>query len=96
MLMLWTMDNGAWHDVHPDCGYTPFRGTKVAPTTRWQPCAGDCLVAPGTIDLGGRNSEIAGSLDFMATFLRLVGLELPTEVREGQRRWSTAATKPRS
>ena len=23
-----TTDNGAWQDVYPDAGYTPFRGTK--------------------------------------------------------------------
>ena len=27
-LVIWTTDNGAWQDVYPDCGYTPFRGTK--------------------------------------------------------------------
>lgn len=26
--VLWTTDNGAWQDVYPDAGYTPFRGTK--------------------------------------------------------------------
>ena len=26
--VLWTGDNGAWQDVYPDAGYTPFRGTK--------------------------------------------------------------------
>jgi arylsulfatase len=27
-LVVWTTDNGAWQDVYPDAGYTPFRGTK--------------------------------------------------------------------
>ncbi len=27
-LVFCTTDNGAWQDVHPDAGYTPFRGTK--------------------------------------------------------------------
>ena len=27
-LVFFTTDNGAWQDVHPDAGYTPFRGTK--------------------------------------------------------------------
>ena len=27
-LVFWTTDNGAWQDVYPDAGYTPFRGTK--------------------------------------------------------------------
>ena len=26
--IFWTTDNGAWQDVYPDAGYTPFRGTK--------------------------------------------------------------------
>ena len=26
--IIWTTDNGAWQDVYPDFGYTPFRGTK--------------------------------------------------------------------
>jgi arylsulfatase A-like enzyme len=27
-VVFWTTDNGAWQDVYPDAGYTPFRGTK--------------------------------------------------------------------
>jgi arylsulfatase A-like enzyme len=27
-LVIFTTDNGAWQDVYPDAGYTPFRGTK--------------------------------------------------------------------
>ena len=26
--VFYTTDNGAWQDVYPDAGYTPFRGTK--------------------------------------------------------------------
>ena len=82
-LIIWTTDNGAWQDVYPDCGYTPYRGTKGTdyeggsrvPAIAWW---------PGTIELGRRNSEIVGSLDFMATFANLAGLTLPTEDREGQ------------
>ena len=93
-LIFWTTDNGAWQDVYPDCGYTPFRGTKGTdyeggsrvPAIAWW---------PGTIEPGRRNSEIAGSLDFMATFASLAGLELPTEDCEASRRSSTAATRPR-
>ena len=81
-LIIWTTDNGAWQDVYPDCGYTPFRGTKGTdyeggsrvPAIAWW---------PGTIEPGRRNSEIVGSLDFMATFASLAGLELPTEDRDG-------------
>lgn len=82
-LVVWTTDNGAWQDVYPDCGYTPYRGTKGTdyeggsrvPAIAWW---------PGTIEAGRRNSEIAGSLDFMATFAGLAGVELPTEDREGE------------
>ena len=82
-LIIWTTDNGAWQDVYPDCGYTPFKGTKGTdyeggsrvPAIAWW---------PGTIEAGRRNSEIIGSLDFMGTFASLAGLELPTEDREGQ------------
>jgi len=82
-LIVWTTDNGAWQDVYPDCGYTPFRGTKGTdyeggsrvPAIAWW---------PGTIEAGRRNAEIVGSLDFMATFASLAGLELPTEDREGE------------
>lgn len=27
-VVFFTTDNGAWQDVYPDAGYTPFRGTK--------------------------------------------------------------------
>ena len=82
-LVIWTTDNGAWQDVYPDCGYTPFRGTKGTdyeggsrvPAIAWW---------PGTIEPGRRNSEIVGSLDFMATFASLAGVTLPTEDREGK------------
>jgi arylsulfatase A-like enzyme len=72
--------NGAWQDVYPDCGYTPFRGTKGTdfeagsrvPAIAWW---------PGTIEPGRRNSEIVGCLDFMATFASLAGVTLPAEDR---------------
>jgi len=80
---LWTTDNGAWQDVYPDCGYTPYRGTKGTdyeggsrvPAIAWW---------PGTIAPGRRNADIVGSLDFMATFANLAGVDLPAEDREGQ------------
>ena len=56
-LIIWTTDNGAWQDVYPDCGYTPFRGTKGTdyeggsrvPAIAWW---------PGTIKAGRRNAEM--------------------------------------
>jgi len=83
-LVFYTVDNGAWQDVYPDCGYTPFRGTKGTvreggnrvPAIAWM---------PGKIKEGVRNFDILGGLDLMATFAHLAGIkELPTKDREGQ------------
>lgn len=82
-LIVFTTDNGAWQDVYPDAGYTPFRGTKGTvreggtrvPALAWW---------PGKIKPHSRNYDILGSLDFMATFANLAGLELPKNDREGK------------
>ena len=82
-LVFWTTDNGAWQDVYPDAGYTPFRGTKGTdreggnrvPAIAWM---------PGKIKAGDRNFDITGGLDFMATFAALAGAKLPDKDREGQ------------
>ena len=66
-LVMFTTDNGAWQDVYPDAGYTPFRGTKGTvreggnrvPAIAWM---------PGRIAANSRNHDIVGGLDFMATF----------------------------
>ena len=80
--VFWTTDNGAWQDVYPDAGYTPFRGTKGTdreggsrvPSIAW---------GPG-IKAGSKNSEIVGGLDYMATFAALGGAKLPENDREGK------------
>ena len=80
--VFWTTDNGAWQDVYPDAGYTPFRGTKGTvreggnrvPAIAW---------GPG-IKAGARNADIVGGLDFMATFAALAGAQLPEKDREGE------------
>ncbi len=80
--VFWTTDNGAWQDVYPDAGYTPFRGTKGTvreggnrvPAIAWGP----------KIKAGTRNHDIVGGLDFMATFASLAGAKLPEKDREGQ------------
>ena len=80
--MFWTTDNGAWQDVYPDAGYTPFRGTKGTvreggnrvPSIAW---------GPG-IKAGTKNSDIVGGLDYMATFAKLAGVKLPDNDREGK------------
>ncbi|MCY2993811.1 MAG: arylsulfatase [Planctomycetota bacterium] len=80
--VFWTTDNGAWQDVYPDAGYTPFRGTKGTvreggnrtPAFAWGP----------KIKAGSKNHDIVGSLDYMATFAALAGVKLPEKDREGQ------------
>jgi len=80
--IFWTTDNGAWQDVYPDAGYTPFRGTKGTvreggnrvPAIAWGP----------RIKAGSRNYDIVGGLDYMATFASLAGIKLPDKDRAGQ------------
>jgi len=82
-LVFYTTDNGAWQDVYPDAGYTPFRGTKgtVREGGNRVPAI---AVWPGKIAPGVRNSDIVGGLDLMATFASLAGVKLPEKDREGQ------------
>lgn len=81
-LIVYTVDNGAWQDVHPDAGMTPFRGTKgtdrdggwrVPAFFKWK----------GKIEADSKSSDVAGGLDLMATFAHVAGVELPTKDREG-------------
>jgi arylsulfatase A-like enzyme len=80
--VFWTTDNGAWQDVYPDAGYTPFRGTKGTvreggvrvPSIAWGP----------KIKPNSKNSEIIGGLDYMATFAAIGGATLPDNDREGK------------
>jgi len=80
--VFWTTDNGAWQDVYPDAGYTPFRGTKGTvreggnrvPAMAW---------GPG-IKPGSRNHDIAGGLDYLATFAALAGVKLPEKDRDNK------------
>jgi arylsulfatase len=82
-LVFYTTDNGAWQDVYPDAGYTPFRGTKGTvreggnrvPAIAWM---------PGKIAAGSKNHEIVGGLDLMATFASVGGAQLPTQDRANQ------------
>ncbi|WP_254510642.1 arylsulfatase [Anatilimnocola floriformis] len=82
-LVVYTTDNGAWQDVYPDAGYTPFRGTKgtvreggnrVPAIASW----------PGKIKAGAKNHEIVGGLDLMATFASVGGVKLPANDRENK------------
>jgi len=82
-VVFYTVDNGAWQDVYPDAGYTPFRSTKgtvreggsrVPSMVRW----------PGQVKAGSKSDDIVGGLDLMATFASVAGIELPKKDREGQ------------
>nr|WP_246413939.1 arylsulfatase [Martelella radicis] len=82
-IVFYTVDNGAWQDVYPDSGYTPYRGSKgtvreggnrVPAIARW----------PGRISPGTRTAAIAGGLDLMKTFASAAGIdELPEKDRAG-------------
>src|SRR5262245_44603120 len=83
-LVFYTTDNGAWQDVYPDAGYTPFRGTKGTlreggnrvPAIAWM---------PGKIAPNSKNHEIVGGLDLMATFASVAGIsKLPENDRANQ------------
>ncbi|MGB5816572.1 MAG: arylsulfatase, partial [Thermoanaerobaculia bacterium] len=82
-IVFYTTDNGAWQDVYPDAGYTPFRGTKGTereggnrvPAIAWM---------PGKIKAGMNNHDILGGLDLMATFAAIAGVELPEKDRAGE------------
>src|SRR5262245_29886139 len=81
--VFYTTNNGAWQDVYPDAGYTPFRGTKGTvreggsrvPAFAWM---------PGKIKANVKNHDIVGGLDLMATFAAVAGVKLPDKDREGQ------------
>lgn len=82
-IVFYTTDNGAWQDVYPDAGYTPFRGTKgtvreggnrVPAMVRW----------PGHVAPASKSASVVGGLDLMATFASVAGIDLPTEDRDGQ------------
>jgi arylsulfatase len=82
-LVFYTTDNGAWQDVYPDAGYTPFRGTKGTvreggnrvPAIAWM---------PGKIKANAKNHDIVGGLDLMATFASIAGVQLPENDRENK------------
>lgn len=80
-LVFYTTDNGAWQDVYPDAGYTPFRGTKgtVREGGNRVPAI---AVWPGKTKPGSKNHEIIGGLDLMATFASAAKVPLPTKDRE--------------
>ena len=94
-LVFYTTDNGAWQDVYPDAGYTPFRGTKGTlreggnrvPAVAWM---------PGKIAPNSKNHEIVGGLDLMATFASVGGASCRSKIVPISRSSSTATTCRRS
>jgi len=82
-LVFYTTDNGAWQDVYPDAGYTPFRGTKgtVREGGNRVPAI---AVMPDKIRPGSKNHDIVGGLDLMATFAGMAGIDLPKKDRDGK------------
>ena len=82
-LVVYTTDNGAWQDVYPDAGYTPFRGTKgtVREGGNRVPAI---VVWPGKTKPGSKNHDIVGGLDLMATFAAVGGVKLPENDRENK------------
>jgi arylsulfatase len=86
-LIVWMPDNGAWVDVWPDAGYTPFRGAKG---TNFE--AGFRVPAivwwPGHVPAGIRCDEIVSSMDIFPTAARLAGLPVPSRI------WKDKAGKP--
>jgi arylsulfatase len=82
-LVFYTTDNGAWQDVYPDAGYTPFRGTKgtVREGGNRVPAI---AIWPGKIKPSVKNHDIVGGLDLMATFASVAGVTLPKNDREGK------------
>jgi len=82
-LIVYTVDNGAWQDVYPDCGYTQFRGTKGTDREGGSRVP-SMAIWPGHIPADVKNHDIIGGTDLMATFASVAGIELPTKDREGQ------------
>ncbi len=82
-LVFFTTDNGAWQDVYPDAGYTPFRGTKGTDREGGNRVPA-IAVWPGKIAPDVKNFDILGGLDFMATFAALANIKLPENDLAGQ------------
>ena len=85
-IVIWFPDNGAWVDVWPDAGYTPFRGAKG---TNFE--AGFRIPAiiwwPNHVPAGVRNDDIFSNMDVFPTVAKLAGLPDPP------RQWKDKAGK---
>jgi arylsulfatase A-like enzyme len=90
-LVFYTTDNGAWQDVYPDAGYTPFRGTKgtVREGGNRVPAI---AVWPGKIKEGVRNHDIVGGLDLWPRSPRSPARSCPNKTAKANRSCSIATT----
>jgi arylsulfatase len=82
-LVFYTTDNGAWQDVYPDAGYTPFRGTKGTLREGGNRVPA-IAVWPGKIKPNVKSHDLVGGLDLMATFAAVAGVKLPERDRANQ------------
>lgn len=80
-LVFYTTDNGAWQDVYPDAGYTPFRGSKGTLREGGNRVPA-IAVWPGKVKPNTKNHDVVGGLDLMATFASVAGVPLPDKDRE--------------
>ncbi len=78
-LVVWMPDNGAWVDVWPDAGYTPFRGAKGTNFEAGFRCPA-IVWWPGHVPAGTRCDQIVSSMDIFPTAARLAGLPVPPHV----------------
>ena len=93
--VFWTTDNGAWQDVYPDAGYTPFRGTKG--TVREGGNRGSVhRLGAGHQGRQRRTRHRRRSRSTWRRSPRSAGVKLPENDREGSRSSSTATTCRRS
>ncbi len=81
-LVFYTTDNGAWQDVYPDAGYTPFRGVQKALLREGGNRVPAIAVWPGKIKPRTKSHDVVGGLDLMATFAAVGGVPLPDKDRE--------------
>ncbi len=82
-MVVFTSDNGPHVERWPDCGYTPFRGSKG---TTWeggvrQPCL---IWWPGIIEAGRISDELVSVMDFYTTAIAIAGGEVPAVDESGK------------
>ena len=81
--VFWTTDNGAWQDVYPDAGYTPFRGTKGTDARGRQSRVPSIAWGPGIKPAAGTPRSSAASTTWRRS-PPSAGGKLPQNDREGK------------